>query len=73
MTGRAKLDKAGEQVAVCFLGLRDAVMDHGGVTAPAAKLWQRGSVRQQANPILHVEKADPRRYVTDMGNAKIQS
>lgn len=73
MAGRAKLDKAGEQVTALLFGLRDAVVDDSGVTASTPELRQRGGISQQADPIFHVENAYPRWRVIDMGDAKIQS
>ena len=49
MTGRTELDKAGEQFAVVFFGLSDAVMDDGCVAAHAAEIWQCGGICQQSS------------------------
>ena len=73
MAGRAKLDKAGEQVTALLFGLCDAVMDHSCVAAPATKFWQRGGISQQANPILHVENTYGCGRIIYIGHAKMQS
>ncbi len=71
VTGRTELDETGEQVTALFFRLCDSMMDHSGVTASAAKLWQRRGICKQADPIFHVENAHARGGVIDLGDAKV--